>query len=174
MHSSSDPTPPELYAAFREVQRPRLIAFAFVFMLGDRTGAEHAADAALAATTGSVNQLRHPERAAAWLRRHIVRSPQVRPTPSAAGQAAMARIGIDAARFAALCALDRLERAALVASVVEGIDSRDVEDIVGCRPRDLDRLLKRATRKYLAAHKRSHSGLPPAHPRALATRPVHS
>lgn len=152
MHSTATrSTPSALIAAFRDVHRPRLLAFTLVYLLGDRARAERATDAALAAAAGSVEKLRHPERAAAWLRHHIVRSSGLRPSASANGQAAMARIGIGASRFAGLSALDPCERAALLANDVEGLDFRDVATVVGCGPRSLERLLERARRKYVVA-----------------------
>ena len=146
-----NPTPSELYAAFRDVHRPRLVAFAYLLLLGDRAAAEHAADAAVTAAAEQIDELRHPERAAAWLRHHVVHALKAESAPSAEGEADMARIGIGAARVAGLRALNRLERAAVLASVVEGMDPRDVETIVGCGPTALEQLLSRATRTYLAA-----------------------
>ena len=142
------PTPSELHAALRDVHRPRLVAFAFLFLLGERAATEDAADAALVAAAGRTDQLRHPERAAAWLRRHVVRSSPFTRRLSTDGRAALARVGVTPASQAGLAALDRLERATLIAHLVEGLDSRDVETIIDHSPRQLDVLLSRARSKY--------------------------
>jgi DNA-directed RNA polymerase specialized sigma24 family protein len=52
---------------------------------------------------------------------------------------------------AGLAALDRIERAALIASAIERIDPRDVAIIVGRSARSLERLLSRARVRYAAA-----------------------
>lgn len=146
--SDEDSTDANVAAAFRELHRGRLLGFTFLYLLGDRLSAEQVSDAALAAGVERVDELRHPERAAAWLRRHVVRSSRYIRRPSADGAAALERHGIPRASQAGLAALNRSERAALIAHLVEGLDVRDVAAIVGCSPRQLDTLLARATSKY--------------------------
>ncbi len=146
--SDEDSTDANLAAAFRELHRGRLLGFTFLYLLGDRLGAEQVSDAALAAGVERVDELRHPERAAAWLRRHVVRSTRFMRRLSADGAAALEQHRIPRASQAGLAALDRVERAALIAHLVEGLNLRDVGTIVDCNPRQLDRLLSRATSKY--------------------------
>ena len=165
-------TPPTLCAAFQQLHAPLLFRFALLLTLGDWKTAERATTNALAEGAARVDELRHPERAAAWLRRHIVRFAPCPRTASADGRDILAALAIPEPTVAALSRLGRLERAALLASEVEGFDSRDVETIVDCRGTRFERLLTRATRRYAAAegtapvprhgansHKRSISAL---------------
>jgi DNA-directed RNA polymerase specialized sigma24 family protein len=166
--STVRPTLPELHAAFRDVHRARLVAFAFLFLLGERAATEDAADEALAAAAGKIDRLRHPERAAAWLRRQVVRSSRFTRRLSTDATIALERVGVSPASQAGLAALDRLERAALIAQLVEGLDSRDVEAIVNRSPRQLEVLLSRARSKYSQGRARGAA----LRPRRLGT-PVH-
>jgi hypothetical protein len=145
----------DLAAAFRDLHRGRLLGFAFLYLLGDRFTAERVTDASLTAGVRRLAELRHPERAAAWLRRHVVRSIRVDPQLSPDGSTALERHGIRPASRAGLAALDRFERAALIAQLVEGLDLRDVATIVERTPRQLDVLLARATLKYKHAREQS-------------------
>jgi DNA-directed RNA polymerase specialized sigma24 family protein len=165
-------TSPTLCAAFQQLHGPLLFRFALLLNLGDWKRAERATKNALADGAARVDELRHPERAAAWLRRHIVRSAPCPRTASADGRDILAALAIPEPTVAALSRLGRLERAALLGSEVEGFDSRDVEAIVNCRGTRFERLLTRARRRYAAAeatvpgprhhgnsHKRSISAL---------------
>ena len=68
-------TPPELVrAAFRDLHGTRLHGFALLITLGDRARAARLAGEAIAAGTARMTELRHPERAAAWLRRRVTRN----------------------------------------------------------------------------------------------------
>jgi DNA-directed RNA polymerase specialized sigma24 family protein len=138
-------------AAFRELHGRRLHGFALLLTLGDRPAAARLASEALAAGAMRVEELRHPERAAAWLRRRVV------------GRARVARggrvdapvlldLGVDEPLVAAFASLDRLERAALIASTVERLDRRDVASIVGRGGSSLDRLLRRARARLMRAY----------------------
>jgi DNA-directed RNA polymerase specialized sigma24 family protein len=144
-------TSPTLCAAFQQLHGPLLFRFALLLTLGDWKSAERATKHALADGAARVDELRHPERAAAWLRRHIVRSAPCPRTASTDGRDILAALAIPEPSVAALSGLGRLERAALIGSEVEGFDSRDVETIVNRRGTQFWRLLTRARRRYAAA-----------------------
>ena len=140
-------------AAFRELHGRRLHGFALLLTLGDRERAASLASDALAAGQLRVDELRHPERAAAWLRRHVVQraaSVQARRADTTGGP--LMELGVDAAIVSALAALGRLERAALIAETIERLDRRDVGMVVGRRGAALDRLLHRARGSAIAAY----------------------
>ena len=141
--------------AFRELHGRRLHGFALLLTLGDRAHAADLAAEALNAAMPKVAELRHPERAAAWLRAHCLhrvrRASPVTPRRSATATRVLAELGVDERTFAGLAALDRRERAALVAASVERLDSRDVGTVVGRQGVALDRLLSRARARYAAA-----------------------
>ena len=129
-------TPPELVrAAFRDLHGARLHGFALLVTLGDRARAARLAGEAIAAGTARTSELRHPERAAAWLRRRVTRNEE---------------LGADPAVFAGLSALSTRERAALVADSIERLDRGDVATIVGVDGVRLDRLIRRARQRYAA------------------------
>ena len=136
-------------AAFRELHGPRLHGFALLFTIGDRPTANRLAADALAAGASRADELRHPERAAAWLRRRVVESaPRGRlggpPRP-------VEDLGLERAAFAGLRALRPRERAALIADAVERLDRGDVGTIVGLDGRRLDRCLRAARERFVAA-----------------------
>jgi DNA-directed RNA polymerase specialized sigma24 family protein len=155
--AQSPPTGDELEAAFRQLHGPRLHGFALLLLLGDRATAARLSDAALSSAAGRVGELRHPERAAAWLRARVVRdarrSRRRRGTP-AEREAAFTALGVDDAVLAGLEPLGVVERAGIIASSVERLDARDVATIVGRDGAALERLLRRARGRYLAAHAR--------------------
>lgn len=140
-----------LRAAFRELHGPRLHGFALLVTLGDQSEAARLAADALAAGADHTAELSHPERAAAWLRRRVVREARHRtrgraPLPGRR-RAALDELNVDAAAFAALGALDIRQRAALVAITVERLDRRDVATIVGLDGARLEQLVSRARRR---------------------------
>jgi DNA-directed RNA polymerase specialized sigma24 family protein len=150
-------------AAFRDLHGPRLHGFALLITLGDRSLAARIAGEAIAAGAERVSELSHPERAAAWLRRRVLRQARRlsgRPTSSGGGhrRAALEELGVDAAAFASLAGLDILERAALVASTVERLDQRDVATIVGMDGTPLDRLVRRSRTDAVRSGTRALSG----------------
>ena len=145
-----------LRAAFRDVHGARLHGFALLVSLGDRHRAAAVAGAALGEGIRRARELRHPERAAAYLRHLAVRS--LRRDGSRRGGPApderrgvLRGLGVDDVAFDGLAALTALERAALVASAVEGFDPIDVETILGSTPAEAHRTVARARRRYLAA-----------------------
>jgi DNA-directed RNA polymerase specialized sigma24 family protein len=137
--------------AFRELHGQRLHGFALLLTLGDRPAAARLASEALAAGAVRLDELRHPERAAAWLRRRIVRDARIaRNGRIDAG--VMRDLGAAGPVATAIGSLDRLERAALISSGIERFDPRDVATIVGRDGSALERLLRRARERYLRAH----------------------
>jgi DNA-directed RNA polymerase specialized sigma24 family protein len=152
--TTSVETPPELVrAAFRDLHGTRLHGFALLVTMGDRARAARLAGEAIAAGTARTTELRHPERAAAWLRRRVTRNAEragrpARRGPAAEGRRALEELGADAAAFAGLSALSTRERAALVADSIERLDRGDVATIVGVDGARLDRLVGRARRRY--------------------------
>jgi hypothetical protein len=152
--AQATPSPAEprlLDAAFRDLHGARLHAFALLLTLGDRRRAAVLAADAIAASSDHLQELRHPERAAAWLRARVTRS---------AGQddgrldvterlAALGELNVRAAALAGLSALGRLERAGLISTAIERLDRRDVGTVVGRDGQRLDNLLLRARRHYL-------------------------
>jgi DNA-directed RNA polymerase specialized sigma24 family protein len=155
------PGPPAdvVRAAFKELHGRRLHGFALLLTLGDRPAAARLASEALAAGAARIDELRHPERAAAWLRRRIVERARVGRN-ARADHDALTGIGADEAAIEAMAGLDRLERAALIASSVERLDRRDVATIVGRDATALDRLLRRARERYVRVHTATATGAP--------------
>lgn len=160
-------------AAFRELHGRRLHGFALLLTLGDRAGAARLASEALAAGAMRVDELRHPERAAAWLRHRVVDRARIgRAVPVDAR--ALIDLGVDEALVVAFGPLGRLERAALIASTVERLDRRDVASIVGREGSALDRLLRRARERLMRAYAETASEPPvgpiAAHVQGIARR----
>lgn len=140
-----------LHAAFRELHGGRLHAFALLLTLGDRGRAAQLASDAIAAGSDHLPELRHPERAAAWLRARVVRAAgsDDRRLGVAERLASLAHLHVGPAALAGLSALTRTERAGLIATAIERLDRRDVAVIVR---RDGDRLenhLRHARRRYI-------------------------
>jgi hypothetical protein len=162
-----------LRAAFRELHGRRLHGFTLLLMLGDRPGAARLASEALAAGAMRVDELRHPERAAAWLRHRVVERARVGRAASVDGRVLL-DLGVDEALVGAFGSLSRLERAALIASTVERLDRRDVASIVGREGSSLDRMLRRARERLMRAYAETTveppNGPIAAHVQALARR----
>lgn len=145
-----------LRAAFVELHGSRLHGFALIVSLGDARRAEQAVGDALAVGSLHAADLRHPERAAAWLRaralgrlRHdrLLRSS----VPPATRRAALARLRVEEATFNGLASLSHVDRAAVAATIMERFEAMDVETILGTSPSRTRRLVARASRRYLAA-----------------------
>jgi len=178
MHESASP---ELRDAFRELHGQRLHGFALLLTLGDRAIAARLAADTIAAGSARAASLRHPERAAAWLRERVLRDApgrlrrgrsQSRPER----HHALGDLGADEGAIAGLEILDVRERAVLVAAMVERLDRRDVQTIVGVDGIRLDRLLRRANARYTSAMAAFQPGVPieggpiTARVRSVATR----
>jgi DNA-directed RNA polymerase specialized sigma24 family protein len=160
------PPPPEVIrAAFRDLHGPRLHGFALLVTLGDRSLAAQLSADAFAAASRRIDELRHPERAAAWLRARVVSSlpRRLHEPPPTERRAGLGAFGIDDAVIESLAALRPLERAALVASGIERLDRRDVAVVVGHDGARLDRILARARRTYVSAFAAAPSGASPDH-----------
>ena len=143
---------PALREAFTDLHGDRLHGFAILVTLGDRDLAGRLSAAVLDEGASRVEQLRHPERAAAWLRARVVveargRAWGSRRPPLAERREAMADLGVDPVTFDALASLDVNGRAAVLASGVEALSDADVEEIAGG-----DERVRRARREYAAAY----------------------
>lgn len=149
------PTPDLARAAFRELHARRLHGFALLLALGDRAHAARLAADALTAAGTRIEALRHPERAAAWLRQHVVQHAnraRARRGTKPVDPRVLGDLGADAAVVAGLMLLAPRERAALIAVAIERLDRRDVATIVGRDGSSLDRLLRRARQRYIAGY----------------------
>ena len=164
---SNDLTEPDLLrAAFRDIHGARLHGFSLLVTLGDRTRAAQAASTAVAAGAQRAVELRHPERAAAWLRRRVLKELQrtraSRYVTSAERHAALVEIGAAEPAIAALENLTQVRRAALVAGLVERFASTDVATILGTDLSGAQRALSLARREYLTAATQGMHELPSA------------
>ena len=143
-----------LAAAFRNLHGPRLHGFAMLITLGDQQAAERAAAFSLAAGAEQAAALRHPERAAAWLRARTLRAVRSgrwlkESTPIEMRRASLARLGVGEAVYRGLAALSIDARAALVASDIERFDPIDVETILDAAPSATRHTVAQARNRYL-------------------------
>jgi len=166
-----------LSEAFRDLHGSRLHGFALLLTLGDSRLAAQAAGEALAAGAEHARALRHPERAAAWLRARVLHA--VRRRGGGASEAskrmsALAPLGVERRVYDGLAALPIRSRAALVASAIERFEAIDVETIVDADAAGAQRLTEGARARYLAVAGTPPSGqeaVPPAGPEGpLAAR----
>ena len=144
-----------LRAAFRDAHGARLNGFALLVTLGDHTLAAALAADALAAGTRHAGALRHPERAAAWLRRQVLRS-----VPRGSGKRAgpsgqerrstLAALGVDAATYKVLARFSVQQRAALIAGEVEGLSPLDLELALGTSASSARRRVSETRHLFLA------------------------
>ena len=144
-----------LRAAFRDLHGARLHGFALLVAQGDRARAAQASSTALAAGAQRAVELRHPERAAAWLRRRVLKEVQrtnaSRHVTMAERNAALVAIGAAEPAIAALDGLTQMRRAALVAGMVERFALTDVATILGTDLVGAQRALSGAWREFLTA-----------------------
>jgi len=168
-----------LAAAFRDLHGSRLHGFALLVTLGDSRAAERAAGFALAAGAAQAAALRHPERAAAWLRartlRGLVRGRTHRPSaPIESRLAALAPLGVSETVYRGLAGLSLEGRAAIAASAIERFDPIDVETILDAAPAATRHAVAEARRRYLRHATRTSPddvGSPPDQPMGeLASR----
>lgn len=167
-----------LRAAFGDLHGPRLHGFALIVSLGDARRAARAVGDAMAVGTDHAAALRHPERAASWLRARTLgrlRHPRLfgRSPSTTARRAALQRLGVDEATFDALARLSPVGRAAVAATIIERFEPMDVETILGTSAGDARRLVARANRRYLAAAADNGDASAPAPVGALGRR-VHT
>lgn len=141
----------EMRASFAALHGQRLHGFALLLVLGDKERARELAAASLTAGMANVLALRHPERAAAWLRADLLRRAGRHRSVRSRGDDALQRLNVGAATIEALTALDMRSRAALIAADVEQFDVRDVNTIVARSSSAGGRLLSNARRRYMAA-----------------------
>lgn len=140
-------------AAFRDLHAARLHGFCLLVSLGDRAAAASAAGEAMVRALPHLGELRHPERAAAWLRSAALASLAFgRPREPEAGRRETLRsLGMTDAAFDGMAGMDVRERAAFVAAAVERFEPLDVETILRTDAGTARRLVDRARRRYLAA-----------------------
>lgn len=142
-----------LAQAFRDLHGTRLHGFALLVALGDHPAAERVAGAALAAGAQQAASLRHPERAAAWLRARTLRALPRRVShgtaPVAERRAALAALGVDDTVYRGLAALGIEARAALVASAIERFEPIDIETILGAAPAATRHMIAKARHRYV-------------------------
>ncbi len=142
-------------AAFRDLHGAGLHGFAVLLTVGDRSRAASLAAVALAEGTFRVDELRHPERAAAWLRSRVLRA--ARRTRESGlhsrreRHAALVELGLSEPAIATLEGLSIEDRAAIVASLVERFSPVDVAAILGRDVKATRRIVRTARRRYLAA-----------------------
>ena len=146
-----------LRAAFRDLHGRRLHGFVLLLTLGDPAVAARLASQALSEGGAHIDEHRHPERAAAWLRRWVVDRARV-PRIGPADDRVLLELGADRPVIAGIAALDRRERAAFIASAIERLDRRDVATIVGRDGPGLDRLLRRSRERYMRIHAANATG----------------
>lgn len=144
-----------LRAAFRDLHGVRLHGFALLVSLGDRRRAARVAAEALEEGMRRSAELRHPERAAAWLRARVLRQLRRGSRPHAGPsdrerRAVLRGLGAADAVFDGLSGLRIKPRAALVASTVERFDPIDVETILDMAPGSSLRVVARARERFVA------------------------
>lgn len=148
------PAPELVRAAFRNVHGRRLHGFALLLTLGDRPSAARATAWALADATEHMGELRHPQRAAAWLRARVLRHARAahdRPPPGRPDITVLDELGIEGPVLDALGVIDMPERATIIASDIERLDLREVATVVGMDGPRLGRMLNRARSRYADA-----------------------
>ena len=153
-----------LRAAFRDLHAARLHGFALLVTLGDRARAAQAAANTMATGSQRAAELRHPERAAAWLRRAVLkelrRTPSSRHLTPAERHAALLDVGAAEPAIAALEELTPERRAALVAGIVERFALTDVATILDTNLAGAQRAIQGAQRAYLSAAAHAMRQLP--------------
>lgn len=149
--ASADASTEALQRALRDLHAPTLHGFALLLTLGDRRRAAALTADALSAAESHAGQLRHPERAAAWLRSRVVAAAGRRESriDVEARLDALGVLAVDPSVLAGMAALGMLERAAIIASGIERFDEPDVGIIVGRTGTRLDALLRRARQRFL-------------------------
>lgn len=137
---------------FIDLHGDRLLGFALLVTLGDADLAGALAAQALRDGIERLDELRHPVRAAAWLRSRVRKAAggpawgHKRPSETERRDT-LRPLGVDAPTFDALASLDARGRAAVVATAVEGFAPADVFEIVGS-----DERVRAARRAYLTAY----------------------
>jgi DNA-directed RNA polymerase specialized sigma24 family protein len=145
----------DLHEAFWDTHAARLHGFALLLTIGDEPRATSAAVAALQAGAGRADELRHPERAAGWLRHQVITELRRSwPTPrltAAERRDALRKMRVAETVISSLEAMSVERRAALVAGVIEGLDAADVATALDTDLASASRTVEGARREYLAA-----------------------
>jgi DNA-directed RNA polymerase specialized sigma24 family protein len=137
---------------FVELHGDRLLGFAMLVTLGDAALAGRLSAQAMARGVERIDQLRHPVRAAAWLRGSLTKAAErpawghQRPSDTERRDE-LKSLGVDPATYDALASLEVRGRAAVVATSVEGFAPADVFEIVGS-----DERVRQARRDFLTAY----------------------
>jgi len=139
-------------SAFHELHGRSLNGFALLLTMESAAVAAHRAGESIDAGMARLDELRHPERAAAWLRADLLARSRRRVASQPRPNGDLAALGVDAGVLAGLAALTPRERAALIAADIERLDPRDVATIAGRSGARLDRLLVGARRRYLVRY----------------------
>lgn len=157
------PTPASLHAAFCELHGARLHGFGLLLTLGDRQLAAEAAAQALLTAKPRLGELRHPERAAAWLRASVLRTVRRRARKGrfddAAYRASLRGLGVELPVAISLAKLSLVDRAALLAADVERLDPHDVATVVNKSQATTARILDRARSTFLAGYAAPDGGV---------------
>ena len=163
-------------AALREVHGGQLYGFALLLTLGDQPAAAELATDALAAGAVQAIELQPPRRATAWLRRSVLDAAKRRRTDAnhdePTRRAALRALGVNDVAHAALSALSILERAAVVASDVEGLEEPDVATVVGLDRVRSRRVVRNALRRAISAGMAEPSRSGPDGPIVARTREI--
>jgi hypothetical protein len=163
-------------AALGGLHGGQLHGFALLLTLGDQPAAAKLATDALAAGAVRANELQHPRRATAWLRHSVLGAAKRRGTDpnhdEPTRRAALRALGLNDEAHAALSALSILERAAVVASHVEGLEEPDVATVVGLDPVRSRRLVRDALRRAISAGMAQPSRSGPDGPIVARTRQI--
>ncbi len=162
----------ELHAAFWDIHAARLHGFALLLTIGDRSRAASATAAAMEAGAGRAAELRHPERAAGWLRHQVITElrrtwPTLRLTPTERREA-LRRMRVAETVISSLEGMTVEQRAALVAGVIEGLDVADVATTLDTDVGSASRAVEGARRAYLASAARGAARTAEATPGPLA------
>ena len=163
-------------AALRDLHGGQLYGFALLLTLGDQSAAVQLAGDALTAGSGRHHEIQDPHRAAAWLRHSVVAAATAHRTDphhdEPARRAALRALGVNDEALAALTALGVVERAAVVASHVEGLEEPDVAMVVGLDPERSRRLVRDALRRAISAGMREPAQTGPDGPTVARTREI--
>jgi hypothetical protein len=141
-----------LRAAFRDLHGAHLHGFALLVALGDRPLAAQLAAEALAEGGRRARELRHPDRASAWLRArvlHGVRGAHGRGPGQEERRSTLATLGVDRRTFDTLADFSPVERATLVAAVIERLDPLDLEVVLGTNAAVVHRQTAAIRRRFL-------------------------
>jgi len=164
-----------LRAVFRDAHGARLNGFALLVTLGDEALAASLAADALDTGARHADTLRHPERAAAWLRGRVLRNVPRR-TSRRAGpsederRTTLAALGVDGATFDVLERFNVRQRAALVAGEVEGLAPLDLELVLGSSAGSVRRRLSDTRRLFLGRRAAAAERTVAPHPGTLEQR----